>query len=202
MASESMALPVSTVLSENEPAVSTGRLTVAMAGLCDDAWREFHERYFDRLIAYALKLHSGDRASAEDSVQAGFLRVVRNIRRFDDETAFWSWLTLLVRCAAADQGRKVAVRSRLYESLIAAHLATPRHSSQNEEHTFVLLEEAMTRLDHADRELLEKKYVEGEILLDLATQLETTPKAVECRLRRMRKKLKKTLHALARQTQA
>ncbi|MCB1100293.1 MAG: sigma-70 family RNA polymerase sigma factor [Verrucomicrobiae bacterium] len=200
MVSRSMVVPVSAVLREDEPAISIARQTQAMARLCDDAWKEFYEHYYDRLMAYALKLHSGDRASAEDSVQAGFLRVVRNIRCFDDEAVFWSWLTLLVRCAAADQGRKVTARSRFYESLAAADLPVPRRTSQNEEYVFVLLEEAMARLDDADRDLLEKKYVEGESSIALAAHLGSTAKAVECRLRRLRKKLKTTIYALDRQT--
>ena len=198
----SMELPVSAVACDDDEGHQLARLTGAMARMCDDAWREFHWRYYDRLLGYALTLHSGERATAEDSLQSGFLRVVRHIRRFDDEDVFWSWLTLLVRCAAADQGRKIAARSRLHEALMESSRTENPVTTARDENAFVLLDEALSRVAKDDRLLLRGKYVDGESLHELAECRGISEKAVECRLRRLRKQLKSTIHALARNTRA
>ena len=174
------------------------RLTRDMTRLNDEAWREFHHRYFHRLYHYALKLHRGDHASAEDSVQSGFLRAVRNIKRFDDEDVFWSWLTLLVRCAAADQGRKASAKSRLLDGL-AAHVSNKASvDDQNTNTTLVLLEETLSQLPEQDRNLLKDKYTLGLSTIELAEARDTSSKAIECRLRRLRRKLKSKIHALSK----
>ena len=203
--------------------VSLSQLTRDMARMNDEAWREFHQRYFHRLYHYALKLHRGDHASAEDSVQSGFLRAVRNIKRFDDEEVFWSWLTLLVRCAAADQGRSVTARNRMLEALASSCTPTSsktintndtafvfeevgvqedaRASSKTintNDTAFVLLEEALLHLSVTDRKLLDEKYTRGSTNKELAEAHETTAKAIECRLRRIRKQLKSKIHALSK----
>ena len=178
--------------------VSLSQLTRDMARMNDEAWREFHQRYFHRLYHYALKLHRGDHASAEDSVQSGFLRAVRNIKRFDDEEVFWSWLTLLVRCAAADQGRSVTARNRMLEDLASTCTPTSSKTINTNDTAFVLLEEALLHLSVTDRKLLDEKYTRGSTNKELAEAHETTAKAIECRLRRIRKQLKSKIHALSK----
>ena len=208
MAQDVMAFPMSSAEAACHDSVwpTLPDLTRAMAKLNDAAWTEFHVRYLDRLLRYALTLHRGDRATAEDSVQAALLRAVRHIRVFSDEEVFWSWLTLLVRCAATDAGRKLASRTRLQEALIQEQetwLGTARrHHSPNEETRFVLLEEALSLLDDEERQLLTDKYAEGHSHLDLAKKRHLTPKAIENRLRRLRHRLKAQLHELAKRTRA
>lgn len=198
-----MALPVPATECAGR-ARSVSQLTGEMARLREDAWREFHALYFDRLLAYAVTLHRGQRALAEDSVQAGFVRAVKHIRRFDDETVFWSWLTLLVRCAAADQGRKLAAGSRLREALLEEEASawTPTVQGDAPASMFVLLDEVLAQLDADDRALLEAKYVTGHATAELATSREVTPKVIENRLRRLRKRLKAQIRALAKRSHA
>lgn len=176
------------------------RLTRDMKIMRDDAWTEFHHRYFSRLYAYALTLHGGDRAAAEDSVQAAYLRAVRHIRRFDEEEIFWSWLTLLLRCSAADQGRKTTARQRLHEKLLNEIQARPGQAADHSNYRIVLLEEALNELNDDDRKLLQAKYHHGDSTEAIANDLQLSAKAVECRLRRLRRKLKTRIHALNRQT--
>lgn len=198
-----MALPLSAPVEPLVEQRAIGQLTRDMARLREDAWCEFHTRYTDRLLAYATTLHRGHRATAEDTVQAGLLRAVRHIRRFDTEEAFWSWLTLLLRCAAADEGRKLAAGSRLREALAQeADALAPRSGRKNDQTIFVLLDEALEELSSSDQHLLEAKYVEGRSTIELAETHQTTPKAIENRLRRLRKQVKRRIRALSRITQA
>ena len=187
---------------ETNHQLTVPQLTAGMVRLREDAWAEFHERYFDRLLRYATRLHHGHHASAQDSVQAGFVRAVRHIRRFDSEEVFWSWLTLLVRCAAADQGRKISAGSRLQQTLANEAQWFAETSSEVTKSRFILLEEVLEKLDPADRNLLEAKYIEGHQTAALAERGQTTIKAIENRLRHLRKQLKAQLNALAKHTSA
>src|SRR5262245_54918402 len=89
-----------------EPASATARLTAGLVMRHDEAFRDFHAAYFDRLLRYHLVLARGNEHSAHEALQETLLRVVRHARRFDDEEAFWSWLAVLARSAAVDGGRR------------------------------------------------------------------------------------------------
>jgi RNA polymerase sigma-70 factor (ECF subfamily) len=82
------------------------RLTEALAAGRDEAFREFHDGYFDRLLRYLLVVTRGDEQAAYDALQETYIRVARHARAFNTEEKFWSWLTVLARSAAADGGRK------------------------------------------------------------------------------------------------
>ena len=160
MIADAMGLPIDS----SGEVVDVHHLTRGMVAMRDEAWESFHDRYFTRLYAYALRLHRGDHASAQDSVQTCFLRAVRNIRRFKTEEAFWGWLTLLLRCAAADQGRRVAASARLHERL-AHEVATAqefRFPEAGEATLLVLMGEALQELLASDRALVEGKYIERQ----------------------------------------
>lgn len=195
-----MSLPSAVAIGSESDSRSLGRLTRDMKKMREDAWTEFHHRYFARLFSYATALHRGDRATAEDSVQAAFLRVVRNIRRFDDEEAFWSWLTLLLRCAAADQGRKSSARQRLYETLLDDLQSGVKSAPERQGSRLVILEEAMNELKEEEQTLLREKYIDGDSTESIARRLNATKKAVECKLRRLRRKLQSRIHVLQKQS--
>src|SRR5688572_15684288 len=74
-------------------------LTERLAAGNEDAFRQFHAAYFDRLVRYLIVVTHGDEEAARDALQETFMRVVRHARRFDSEEAFWSWLTVLARSA-------------------------------------------------------------------------------------------------------
>ena len=83
-------------------AALTGRMTAGD----EDAYRMFHELYFQRLLRYLLIVTGGREEAAREALQLALLRVVRHIRRFDAEAVFWSWLTVLARSALVDEERK------------------------------------------------------------------------------------------------
>lgn len=197
-ASSFMPRPLRSTVSNPVAPRKLSDLTSSMVRMRDAAWTEFHGRYYDRLLGYAITLHRGDVAAAEDTVQDAMLRVVRHIRKFSDEEVLWSWLTLLIRCAAADQGRKQARQNRLHNALLAD--LNTRRSKRSMPEILVLLTEALDCLPAPDRRLLTEKYMHRQPTAQLAAEYDQTPKAVENRLRRLRKKLRKHIHELIRQT--
>jgi RNA polymerase sigma-70 factor (ECF subfamily) len=125
-------------------------------------------------------------------LQAAFVRVVRHIKVFPDEPALWRWLTVLARSAFTDETRK---RRRYFSFLDRfTHYADVqrRAESNNEadEHLRALLQHGLASLAADDRQLLESKYLAARSVRDIAAELQTSEKAVESRLVRIRRKLK------------
>ena len=167
----------------------------------ENAYRTFHEVYFPRLYRYLLVVAAGDEEAAREAVQSAFLRVVRYIKRFDEESHFWSWLTVLARTALTDQRRK---RSR-YRAFLDRFIgyarmeaeAKPAADGQADAQLLAALEECVGRLPPDERALVQRKYFDRESVRDIAVSLQTSEKAVESRLTRLRMKLRtETLNGL------
>lgn len=161
------------------------RLTAEMTRGSDDAFREFFDRYFNRVLGYLLVLTRGHEDSAREAIQSAMLRVAKHIRRFDSEQAFWNWLTVLARTALVDQQRK---RNR-YDAVLERF--GHEDPSRVESHLIECLRQSLSTLPRDELTLIERKYFEGETVAQIATALNTTEKAVESRLTRIRQKLKK-----------
>jgi RNA polymerase sigma factor (sigma-70 family) len=172
------------------------RLTVALAARDEEAFREFHSGYFDRLHRYLLVVTRGDEEAARDALQETFTRVARHARPFDAEEKFWSWLTVLARSAAADAGRKRRSYWRLLTNYALSWMpsqAAGNESEEADEHLQALLLEGLSELRGDDRALIEGKYLRGASVRELAAQSNLTEKAVESRLARARRQLREQL---------
>lgn len=185
---------------ENSAATNPGaevrRLTAALAAGDEEAFREFHAAYFDRLFRYLIVVTRGDEEAARDALQETFTRVVRYARRFDCEEKFWSWLTVLARSAAADGGRKRRSYWRLLTSYAFAWMIFQPAQAEGDDaddHLHTLLLEELKDLSAEDRALVEGKYLRGASVRELAVQSKLTEKAVESRLSRARRQLRENL---------
>jgi len=160
------------------------------------AYRNFHDAYFGRLSRYLLVVTAGNEDAMRDALQETFRRVVKHIRVFPDEAIFWSWLTVLARSALADEGRRrrryLAFLDRFtrHASVEAAAPVDDREARLGE-----ALERNLADLPADERALLEQKYFERQSVRAIADHLQTSEKAVESRLGRIRQKLKAALLA-------
>jgi RNA polymerase sigma-70 factor (ECF subfamily) len=167
-------------------------LTRAMSKGDEMAWRTFYDAYFDRLWRYLLVVAAGNEDAAREALQGALVRVTRHIRVFRDENAFWSWLTVLARSAFADETRK---RRRYFSFLdrFTRHAVLEseiRNDNHADERLRVLLAQHVALLPPDEQNLVEQKYSARRSVREIADELETTEKAVESRLTRLRKKLK------------
>ncbi len=170
----------------------------------ETAYRHFHDAYYPRLNRYLLVVANGDEDAAREALQATFVRVVRHIKAFDNETHFWNWLTVLARTAFADQRRR---RSRYLAFLdrFMEHTRVETAVAENGEadsHLFATLDSSLRSLPAEDRELVQQKYFAGESVKSIAEALETSEKAIESRLGRVRRKLKNALLSALKHEQA
>lgn len=165
------------------------RLTGLMRQGNEEAYREFFKLYFHRLHAYLLVVTRGNEAQARDLVQQTMIKVAKHIRVFEEEPVLWRWLTLLARTAAVDEGRK----SQRYFAFLQRWWRgreEPEHATVREDAFEELLTRGLEELEAEDRVVLERKYLDGCSVREIATALETTEKAVESKLSRVRAKLK------------
>ena len=169
-------------------------LTQDLAVGNEDAFREFHRCYFDRLFRLALVLTRGDHVAAGDVLQDTLCRVARYARRFDNEEVFWCWLAALARSAAGDAGRKRRRYLALLENYARRWLVSqPPPTAENEQRLDEWAAQCLKELDPADRTLIEDKYLAGQSVRELAQRAQLTEKAVESRLGRLRQQLRARL---------
>ena len=173
-----------------QPAPEIARLTAQMAKGDEAAYREFYGLYFNRLVRYLLVV-TGNENSARDALQLTMLRVARHIRPFQSEPAFWSWLTVLGKSAAVDEGRHLkrylSLLTRFFEQ---RQIEISTTANDTEERLLELLDRNLAILPAADRELLEQKYLERQSVREMAQQMDLSEKALESRLLRVRHRLK------------
>jgi RNA polymerase sigma-70 factor, ECF subfamily len=169
-------------------------LTRRLAAGDEEAFREFHARYFDRLYQFLLVIERGHEDQTREALQQTLLRVVRYARVFESEEAFWGWLKVLARSAARDAGRK----ERRYLGLLQKFAFRLRHEPANVpagEESFLgaAMEDCLADLEADDRRLIEGKYAEGATVKELSEQTGLTEKAVESKLTRLRRNLRERL---------
>lgn len=187
---------------QSESPSGIGALTAGLAAADDEAFRQFHAAYFDRLLRYHLVIARGDEHEAQEAMQETLLRVARHARRFEDEEVFWSWLTVLARSAAADTGRK---RNR-YWRLIANYAqslipwATKHVAADDDadEQLNGLLVASLHELPAEERNLVEGKYLRRATVRELAQENGLTERAIEARLLRARRRLRELIVAKLR----
>jgi RNA polymerase sigma-70 factor (ECF subfamily) len=156
------------------------------------AYRAFYDAYFDRLSRYLLVVTAGNEETMREALQSTLVRVVRHIKIFTTEAALWSWLTVLARSAFADQQR----RRRRYLAFLDRFTAYRRAEREGasdervEERLQFLLERSVALLPADERQLVEWKYFERQPVRQIAETLQTTEKAIESRLARIRRRLK------------
>ncbi len=156
------------------------------------AWRTFYDAYFDRLWRYLLVVAAGREDAARETLQATLLRVARHIKVFRDENSFWSWLTVLARSALADETRKRRRYFSFLDRFTRHAILESEIQSDNraDEQLRVLLARHVAMLPPDEQRLVEQKYSARRSVREIADDLQTTEKAVESRLTRVRRKLK------------
>jgi RNA polymerase sigma-70 factor (ECF subfamily) len=170
-------------------------LTRAMVRGEEAAYRQFHESYCQRLYRYLLVVAGGNEGAAQEALQSTFVRVVRHMKAFEYEARFWNWLTVLARTAYLDQARKQR-RYFAFLDRFTRHAHQEAAGSQNREadaQLLALLEQNLDALVPAERDLVERKYFQRQSVRDIAAAGQTTEKAVESQLSRVRQKLKAAL---------
>ena len=171
-----------------------GELTRRLAAHDEEAFREFHARYFDPLYQFLLVVARGQEDEAREALQETLLRVASRARAFDDEDAFWCWLKAVARNAARDAGRKQRRHVALLGKLsLRWRIAERQAYDGTESRLQTMLRETLNELSSDERALVESKYLDGAATKELSSSTGLTEKAVESRLLRLRRHLRERL---------
>ena len=176
--------------SDKPPQVAT--LTRRMVEGDEMAYRAFYHAYFGRLSRYLLVVAGGNEDAMNEALQGTLMRVVRHIKVFQSEEVFWSWLTVLARSALADETRK---RRRYFSFLnrFTRHAEVEldgANFNRADERLQILLEQKVASLPPNEQKLIGQKYFARRAIREIASEQQTTEKAVESKLSRIRRKLK------------
>ncbi len=178
----------------------TPRLTRALRDGDEAAFHFLHQQWNSRLFRYAFAIAAGDEALAGEIAQATYVRAFRHLRELPDETALWNWLARAARNAASDLrrtcGRYFNALARFADWLGSFGRTEPVTPGFDDETTLLAaLDAAIAALDEPDRALLELRYFQPMPLAAIADAHQTTARAIEGRLARLRARLRNSIHA-------
>jgi RNA polymerase sigma-70 factor (ECF subfamily) len=156
------------------------------------AFRALYDATYERVRRFLLVLARGREELARDAIQETFLRVLKHAHPLPDDAALWRWLFRVARTALIDLLRR---ERRWQPSAAGAHEALALEAAEGEDEAtqarlLAALDRARLRLPDEERTLLDAHYLDGVPQGTLATAGDTTRKAVETRLARIRKRLK------------
>jgi RNA polymerase sigma factor (sigma-70 family) len=161
-------------------------LTQGVAAGDESAARDFFQRYCDRLFRYLLVVARGDEDSARETLSIAMIKAARHMKPMRTDEDIWRWLTRLAWTSFVDQRRKSARRIvTLSDEMIVEKAAEQIDGELSE-----LLNESLIELPAEEREIVEHFYFEDRSQNELAEQTNSTRKAVESRLARIRQKLR------------
>ena len=174
--------------------ISLGELTGAMADGDEPAFSVFYERYYDRLFRYLIVLTQGDEPLTRDLLQETLVKVVRAMKPFTEECQLWQWLKTIARNTFLDSIRK---SSRLPDLIplfeVDAAPGSAPGEGEDQQTLFEALEVCLAELSPPERDLVETCYIRNSSQQEAAAQRNTTAKAVESRLARVRLKLRSAI---------
>ncbi len=167
---------------------SVAELTRRMAQGDHEAFSVFHSFYANRLFRYLMVLQRGDSHTASDILQDTLIRIVRHVRKFDDDEIFWNWLTKIARSAAADHGRKKGRYLKFLDRFTRLSAPSPDPPETNQ--ILGAMRTSLQQLSPAERAILEAKYDKGWSIQEIANHHQISEDAAESRLARARQSLR------------
>ena len=150
--------------------------------------------HYGPLMRYIISPILQNPQDREDCLSEGSMRVWEKIGQFDGEKgSFRAWLTAITRNTALNHARRASGSSaeELSESTPSPD-PTPEETLLKKERQEAL-KTALSRLSYKDRLLFYRKYYYRQSTAQIAAELGMTERAVEGKLYRVKKQLRKSL---------
>ncbi len=133
---------------------------------------------------------------AYDIVQESYIAAWSALKRYDERRPFATWLRAIALNKCRDFGRRNAVRAKLrllFSFLLPTEEPPPSTDTAPKDDRLLRLDAAIAALPAFYKEPLLLTAISGLSQKDAASQLNTTVKAIEMRVRRARQKLQQDL---------
>jgi RNA polymerase sigma factor (sigma-70 family) len=150
--------------------------------------------HYGPLMRYIIAPILQNPQDREDCLSEVSMRVWEKIGQFDGEKgSFHAWLTAITRNTALNHARKASGSSaeELSESTPSPELSPEEALLKKERQE--ALKTALSRLSYKDRLLFYRKYYYRQSTAQIAAELGMTERAVEGKLYRVKKQLRKSL---------
>ena len=158
----------------------------------DDALDQLRLHY-GPLIRYIIHPILPDTQDREEVFNDILIRVWDRIAQFDPECGSWTnWLSTIARNAAIDRVRRNPPDSAELTETIPAPNSNPEQELLRKERQRELYA-ALNSLDTSDKALFYRKYYYRQSTAQIAAECGTTQRAIEGRLYRIKRKLRKQL---------
>ncbi len=149
--------------------------------------------HYGPLIRYVIAPILADERDRDEAMSDVLLRVWNSADQFDPNQGSWtSWLSAIARNAAIDRARRNAPAGSELTEDIPAPDADPEQALLRREQKRAL-QIALAGLEEADKILFYRKYYYRQSTAQIAAEYGTTERAIEGRLYRIKKKLRKAL---------
>ena len=170
------------------------RVTTRMRDYDEVACREFYETYCDRIYRYLIVLTRGNEGLSRDLLQESMTKIMKRMREFDNEAHLWNWMAMITRNSFIDWMRRnerapkvvPLIEARSEELAACSPVGSDRQLLDE-------LDGCLLELEPIERRLIERFYLQEGSYQSLAESDQSTAKAVESKLARIRQKLKAAL---------
>jgi RNA polymerase sigma factor (sigma-70 family) len=170
------------------------RLTIRMRDHDEVAFREFYETYCDRLYRYLIVLTRGNEGLSRDLLQESMTKIMKRMREFDNEAHLWNWMAMIARNRFIDWMRQNERAPKIVPLIDArSDEGVTTLAVGSDQDLLDELDRCLLELEPQDRSLIERFYLQEGSYQSLAETDQSTAKAVESKLARIRQKLKAAL---------
>lgn len=157
----------------------------------DDGIQQLLKRY-GALMRYVIAPILNNSHDTEDCLSEAVTRIWNKIYLYDtDKGSFKAWLTSLARNTALNYLKRTQLNGELSDDMPSTD-RTPEEEILLRERRKALTD-ALDKMSQKDRGLIYRKYYYMQSLSQIASELGTTERAVEGRLYRLKKQLRKEL---------
>ena len=151
------------------------------------------ELHYGPLIRYIIAPILSDQRDRDEVFSDTVLRVWDRIDQFDPDHGTWAnWLSVISRNAAIDRLRKTAPATSEITDEIPAPDSNPEQQLIRKE-CQQALSKAIRNLTYEEQTLFYRKYYYRQPTSQIASEYGTTERAIEGKLYRIKKKLRKVL---------
>jgi RNA polymerase sigma-70 factor (ECF subfamily) len=141
----------------------------------------------------------GDQATAEDITQEVFIKVWKNIKKFDQNKSFRPWIFQIAKNTAIDflRKKKTIPFSRFEnekgQNVLTNNIAEKPLNLLENLSDKETLDEAMSNLSEKDRKIIKLRHNDGMSFREIAELLKESINTVKSRYRRVLANLKKNI---------
>lgn len=142
-------------------------------------------RVFELPIQKYMYTKVSNREDVQELAQNVFLTCLESLPLFQKKSSLWTWMCSIARHEIADYYRKKYAK-RVLQLIPFMDALLPEQIADMHDVSSVVLS-VLRKLSHADRELLQLKYIDGLSVKHIASRLCVSIKSVESKLFRARK---------------